>query len=119
MAPHHIAAVVMITFNRPTYLRKAVDSLLSIHHRDPGYRWSSRHNRLSSQWSGLVQRCLVRVLSSRSSTFCRRSQRKPMSAVMVARIIFVTLFQDAVTWIAQVQADEPCVSEMLPTLPAA
>jgi hypothetical protein len=40
-APHHIAAVVMITFNRPTYLRKAVDSLLSIHHRDHGYRWSS------------------------------------------------------------------------------
>ena len=37
-APHHIAAVVMITFNRPTYLRKAVASLLSVHHRDPGYR---------------------------------------------------------------------------------
>jgi len=37
-APNHIAAVVMITFNRPTYLRKAVESLLSVHHRDPGYR---------------------------------------------------------------------------------
>ena len=40
-APDHIAAVVMITFNRPTYLRKTVESLLSVHHRDPGYRCAS------------------------------------------------------------------------------
>ncbi len=40
-APDHVAAVVMITFNRPTYLRKAVESLLSVHHRDPGYRCAS------------------------------------------------------------------------------
>lgn len=36
-APGHVAAVAMITFNRPTYLRKAVDSLLRVHRKEPSY----------------------------------------------------------------------------------
>lgn len=34
----HIAAVAMITFNRPRYLRKAVDSLLTVHRKDPSFK---------------------------------------------------------------------------------
>ncbi len=30
-----VAAVVMVTFNRPSYLQKATGSLLSVHRRDP------------------------------------------------------------------------------------
>jgi hypothetical protein len=29
-----VAAVVMVTFNRPSYLQKATGSLLSVHRRD-------------------------------------------------------------------------------------
>ena len=37
-ARDHIAAVAMITFNRPRYLRKAVDSLLTVHRKDPSFK---------------------------------------------------------------------------------
>jgi hypothetical protein len=30
-----VAAVVMVTFDRPSYLQKATGSLLSVHRRDP------------------------------------------------------------------------------------
>ena len=37
-APGHVAAVAMITFNRPNYLQKAVDSLLSVHQKHPDFK---------------------------------------------------------------------------------
>ena len=37
-APGHVAAVAMITFNRPTYLRKALDSLLAVHRKEPSFK---------------------------------------------------------------------------------
>lgn len=37
-APGVVAAVVMVTFDRPTYLRKSIDSLLSAHARDRNFR---------------------------------------------------------------------------------
>ena len=36
--PGVVAAVVMVTFDRPTYLRKSIDSLLSAHSRDRSFR---------------------------------------------------------------------------------
>lgn len=37
-APEHVAAVTMITFNRPSYLRKSVHSLLRVHRKDPSFK---------------------------------------------------------------------------------
>ena len=41
-APGHVAAVAMVTFDRPLYLRRAVDSLLGVHRKDPGNTCASR-----------------------------------------------------------------------------
>ena len=38
LAPGHLAAVVLVTFNRPEYLQRAVDSLLKVHRKDPSYK---------------------------------------------------------------------------------
>ncbi len=53
-----IAAVVMVTFNRPSYLQKASSSLLSVHRRDPSYECALRaKSRVTTCSRGPAPRC--------------------------------------------------------------
>lgn len=80
----HIAAVAMITFNRPRYLRKAVDSLLTVHRKDPSFKCALNAS-ISLQFPATVRKHAFIVTSTIRHAYAHNQEQYCVGLLRVIR----------------------------------